>query len=188
MLSAVGTPQLRATHQLSLPSTWMRQSDEEIEGKLDALYGSSSRYLQQERPKLLGEISSALLLEADAHCDLLPIGVSRDANAPQFTFVDEARCIGCRSCAEVARSTFRMEDDFGAARVYQQCGDEAKVVEEAVDCCPVDCIHAVSYNELVVLEEHRESMLLNGDMAAAQGVGKLSARAEGRDGAPNWRA
>ena len=166
----------------------MRQSEDEIQAKLDALYGaSSSDYLQQDRPKLVGEINSASLFAADARNNLLPTAVESDANLPQLTFVDEARCIGCRSCAEVARSTFRMEDDFGAARVYQQCGDNAEVIEEAVDCCPVDCIHRVSYNELCVLEDHRESMFTSGDMAATQGVGKLSARAEGRDGAPNWR-
>ena len=30
-------------------------------------------------------------------------------------------------CSEVARSTFRMEEDFGAARVFQQLGDELDV-------------------------------------------------------------
>ena len=166
----------------------MRQNEEELQGKLDALYGSGSgdEYLTRTRP--LGEVSSATLLALDAQNDLLPQGLTRDANLPQLTFVDEARCIGCRACAEVARSTFRMEDDFGVARVYQQCGDRPEVIEEAVDCCPVDCIHSVSYNELRLLEQYRESTIDSGDMARAQGLGKLSARAEGRESAQNWRA
>jgi ferredoxin len=92
---------------------------------------------------LVGTVDSHVLLEADNANTLLPAGVSRDANEAQLVFVDEANCIGCRSCAEVARSTFQMEADFGAARAYQQCGDEEEVIEEAIDCCPVDCIHLV---------------------------------------------
>ena len=76
-----------------------------------------------------------------------------------------------------------MEDEFGSARAFQQCGDDADTIDEAIDCCPVDCIHAVSFNELRILEQHRRRMMESGEMAAAQGVGKLSARAEGRDGA-----
>ena len=159
------------------------------ESDLDAIYSSSSSlYLQETREKMVGSVPSHVLLEADRDNDLLPSGLQRDANALQFVFVNEPRCIGCRACAEVARSTFRMEDGFGAARVFQQCGDDSDVIEEATLCCPVDCIHEVSFNELRLLEGHRERMLSDGTMAAAQGAGKIAARAEGRDGAPNWRA
>ena len=147
-------------------------------------------YLQGQRDALVGSLDSGALLDADNRNGLLPPQLERDANKLQLTFVDEPSCIGCRNCAEVARATFRMEEDYGAARVFQQCGDEPDVIEEAMDCCPVDCIHLVSFNELQVLEAHRTRMLESGEMAAAQGVAKLSARAEGRDGAPGdpWRA
>ena len=158
------------------------------ESEINTIFSSaSSTYLQEARDKLLEAGPSHKLLEADNSNDLLPSDLQRDANAAQFVFVDEPRCIGCYACSEVARSTFRMEEDFGAARVYQQRGDDAEVIEEAMLCCPVDCIHDVSFNELRVLEHHRQAMLEDGAMAAAQGAGKLSARAEGRDGAPNWR-
>ena len=159
------------------------------EKNLDAIYSSSgSSYLQETRERMLGSVPSHVLLDSDNKNDLLPSGLTRDASALQFVFVDEPRCIGCRTCAEVARSTFRMEEEFGAARVFQQRGDDADVIEEAVLCCPVDCIHEVSFNELRILERHRARTLDDGSMAAAQGAGKIAARAEGRDGAPNWRA
>ena len=34
-------------------------------------------------------------------------------------------------CSELARSTFRMEDDFGVARVFQQAADETEVCSRA---------------------------------------------------------
>lgn len=158
------------------------------EEKLAAIFEGEGTFLDQQRPKLLGEISSSALLEADNRNGVLPPGIERDASVVQLVFVDEPSCIGCRYCTQVARSTFRMEGDFGAARAFQQMGDDPEVIEEARDCCPVDCIHSVSFAELKVLEAHRQGQLDSGAMAAAQGAGKLAARAEGRDGAPNWRA
>jgi len=147
-------------------------------------------YLEYERDALVGAVDSHELLKSDNDSGLLPTCLKRDANALQLAFVDETLCIGCRLCADVARSTFRMEDEYGAARAYQQCGDDQDTIAEAINCCPVDCIHAVSFNELCILEQHRRRMMESGEMAAAQGVGKLSARAEGRDGArgSTWRA
>ena len=72
-------------------------------------------YLQDTRDRLVGELASHALLERDNANGLLPPSLSRDANEPQLVFVDEPNCVGCRSCAEVARNTFRMEDEFGAA-------------------------------------------------------------------------
>jgi len=41
-------------------------------------------------------------------------------------------------------------------------------LDQARDCCPVDCIHTVSFAELRTLEAHRQAMLDSGAMAAAQ--------------------
>ena len=38
----------------------------------------------------------------------------------RFVYVDEPSCIGCTYCADVARSTFYMNDDAGRARVFKQ--------------------------------------------------------------------
>jgi len=45
-----------------------------------------------------------------------------------------------------------MEDDWGRARVSNQWGDEEEVIREAMDMCPVDCIHFVMKKELALLE------------------------------------
>ena len=63
----------------------------------------------------------------------------------RFTYVDEHSCIGCTYCATTARSTFFMEDDHGRARVFNQAGDSEELVQEAIDSCPVNCIHYVSH-------------------------------------------
>jgi len=78
-----------------------------------------------------------------------------------FTYVDENNCIGCTQCAQVARNTFFMEDDNGRARAYSQNGDTEDVVQEAVDCCPVSCIHPVTLDELKFAEKAREGEVIN---------------------------
>jgi len=70
-------------------------------------------------------------------------------------YVDEITCIGCKHCAHVARNTFYIEPDYGRSRVIRQDGDPEEVVQEAIDTCPVDCIHWVDYTELKKLEEER---------------------------------
>ncbi len=71
-------------------------------------------------------------------------------------YVDEITCIGCKHCAHVARSTFYIEPDYGRSRVIRQDGNPEEVIQEAIDTCPVDCIHWVDYTELKKLEEERK--------------------------------
>ena len=52
-------------------------------------------------------------------------------------YVDEHACIGCTLCAGAAPATFFMEEWFGRARVYQQQGDAAPVIQSAIELCPV---------------------------------------------------
>jgi ferredoxin len=79
-----------------------------------------------------------------------------DLQLVRYTYVDEDTCIGCTYCADIARSTFFMEQDIkGAARVYHQGGDSEDTIEEAIDACPVNCISHVSYEDLVTLETER---------------------------------
>lgn len=77
----------------------------------------------------------------------------------KFIFVDEVTCIGCTHCRFVAPNTFMLEDDFGRARVFNQGGDDDEKINEAIECCPVECIHQVSHTELVRLEEYRSDQL-----------------------------
>ena len=81
----------------------------------------------------------------------------------QAVWVDEAVCIGCRYCTHVAANTFLVEEDWGRPRAIRQDGDSTERIQEAIDTCPVDCIHWVSYEELPGLEEqtrHQELLPL----------------------------
>ena len=72
-------------------------------------------------------------------------------------WVDEAVCIGCRYCAHVACNTFVVEPNYGRSRVIRQDGDSTERIQEAIDTCPVDCIHWVGFEDLDDLRRQRES-------------------------------
>ena len=63
-------------------------------------------------------------------------------------WVDESVCIGCRYCAHVATNTFVIEPDLGRSRAVRQDGDLTELIQEAIETCPVDCIHWVRFEEL----------------------------------------
>jgi len=73
-------------------------------------------------------------------------------------WVDESACIGCRYCGNVATNTFIMEDTHGRARAARQDGDDEETIQEAIDTCPVDCIHWVAYEELDDLRRQLEQL------------------------------
>lgn len=75
-------------------------------------------------------------------------------------YVDEITCIGCKHCAHVARNTFYIEPDYGRSRVLRQDGDAEGIIQEAIDTCPVNCIHWVDYTELKKLEEDRKYQVI----------------------------
>jgi ferredoxin len=75
-------------------------------------------------------------------------------------YVDEITCIGCKHCAHVARNTFYIEPDYGRSRVYRQDGDSEDIIQEAIDTCPVDCIHWVDYTELKQMERDRQHQVI----------------------------
>ena len=81
-------------------------------------------------------------------------------------WVDEAKCIGCQYCVHVASNTFMVDDFHGRSRAMRQDGDSCEIIQEAIDTCPVDCIHWVKFEELDDLEK-----TLNRDMF--QSLGKL---------------
>ncbi|MDG2989510.1 ferredoxin [Candidatus Synechococcus calcipolaris G9] len=75
-------------------------------------------------------------------------------------YVDEITCIGCKHCAHVARNTFYIEPSYGRSRVVRQDGDSQELIQEAIDTCPVDCIHWVDYTELKQLERDRQDQVV----------------------------
>jgi ferredoxin len=104
-------------------------------------------------PDLLGKVNSHELVALDEEGD------PRDH--ARFVFVDEPACIGCYGCANIAPSTFLMEDEYGRARVFHQYGDDESIVREAMGICPMDCIHYVPFEELIALEKAREGQIIN---------------------------
>ncbi len=76
------------------------------------------------------------------------------------TYVDETTCIGCKHCAHTAPNTFYIEPDNGRARVFNQNGDAEDLIEEAIDTCPVNCIHQVDYTDLIQLEEESKYQVI----------------------------
>ncbi|KAG8386783.1 hypothetical protein BUALT_Bualt03G0184800 [Buddleja alternifolia] len=75
-----------------------------------------------------------------------------DSSPKDHVFVDEFSCIGCKNCAHVCSDVFAIEEDFGRARAYSQSGNPDSV-QQAVDSCPVDCIHRTSAAQLSLLED-----------------------------------
>lgn len=75
-----------------------------------------------------------------------------DSRPRDHVFVDEFSCIGCKNCANVASEIFAIEEDFGRARACCQSGNP-DLVQQAIDSCPVDCIHWTSAAQLSLLED-----------------------------------
>jgi ferredoxin len=124
-----------------------RASDQRL---LDALFGDSPE--AQSYREMDPDVPSHAKLRVDE--DGRPLLL-------RFVYVDELTCIGCTYCAEVARSTFYMNEDAGRARVFNQHGDDPMVVQEAIDSCPVNCISYVDHEDLVILETEREGIKIN---------------------------
>ena len=76
-------------------------------------------------------------------------------------YVDETTCIGCKHCAHTAPNTFYIEPEHGRARVFNQDGDSEELIEEAMDTCPVKCIHWKDYTELKKLEAQRKYQVIH---------------------------
>ncbi|CAM0954428.1 unnamed protein product [Alopecurus aequalis] len=86
-------------------------------------------------------------------------------------FVDEFTCIGCKICANVCPNVFEIEEDFGRARVHSQTGS-TELIQDAIDSCPVDCIHWTSAAQLSLLENEMQRIerVDVGLMSAGMGV------------------
>lgn len=80
-----------------------------------------------------------------------------DTYPKDHVFVDEFSCIGCKNCANVAPEVFSIEEDFGRARACNQSGIP-DLVQQAIDSCPVDCIHWTSAAQLSLLEDEMRTV------------------------------
>jgi ferredoxin len=56
-------------------------------------------------------------------------------------WVDQDECISCGLCVDNVPGVFRMADN-GKAECYDPGGASEEVIQsEAIDMCPVECIH-----------------------------------------------
>ncbi|BCR04633.1 ferredoxin [Desulfuromonas versatilis] len=67
---------------------------------------------------------------------------------PRIPVVDQDACIGCEVCTQICPEVFKMEGEEGHGHdhghksvVYNPTGAPEAKIEEAMDNCPVACIH-----------------------------------------------
>lgn len=54
--------------------------------------------------------------------------------------VDQGECVGCGNCEEICSEVFQLNDE-GVAEVQDPQGATEDKIQEAIDSCPVECIH-----------------------------------------------
>ena len=133
---------------------------------------------------MAGPIDPSLAFQASARPLGGPTGsepLLGGALRQRAVWVDEAVCIGCRYCTHVASNTFMLEESWGRSRAIRQDGDTTERIQEAMDTCPVDCIHWVAYEQLPQLQEQlaQQEMQPLGLPSAARPKRNLPRRSSG---------
>jgi len=59
---------------------------------------------------------------------------------PKKPYVDQATCISCEMCVNMVPAVFRIGEE-GVAEVHDPTGASEKEIQDAIDNCPVNCIH-----------------------------------------------
>ena len=68
--------------------------------------------------------------------------------------------------------------------MFRQDGDSEEIIQEAMDTCPVDCIHWVDYTELKELEKFRKYQKIK-HLGFPQSSSTLTARKKRKQPARN---
>jgi ferredoxin len=58
-----------------------------------------------------------------------------------FPHIVEEECIACGTCEELCPEVFRINEGLGFAQVVNPGGGSEDKIQEAIDACPVQCIH-----------------------------------------------
>jgi ferredoxin len=56
-------------------------------------------------------------------------------------YLVEEECIGCGSCEEICPEVFKLDEEKEKAEVIEPEGGAEDLIQEAIDTCPVSCIH-----------------------------------------------
>jgi ferredoxin len=59
----------------------------------------------------------------------------------RFPEIVEEECIACGACEDLCPEVFRLNEVLGFAQVINPGGGSEDKIEEAMDACPVQCIH-----------------------------------------------
>ncbi len=59
---------------------------------------------------------------------------------PKKPVVNQEECISCGLCAEICPEVFRLNDK-DLSEVHNPAGAPEEKIQEAIDSCPVQCIH-----------------------------------------------
>jgi ferredoxin len=55
--------------------------------------------------------------------------------------IDTEECIGCESCVNLCPEVFEFDSDLEKAIVKLAEGGNEECIDEAIETCPVECIH-----------------------------------------------
>jgi len=61
--------------------------------------------------------------------------------ADHLPVIVEDECIACGACEEICPQVFTLNESLGFAQVINPTGDTPEKIQEALDACPVLCIH-----------------------------------------------
>jgi ferredoxin len=61
--------------------------------------------------------------------------------ADHIPFVVEDECIACGTCEEICPEVFTLNETLGFAQVMNPTGAAEDKIQEAMEACPVQCIH-----------------------------------------------
>jgi len=56
-------------------------------------------------------------------------------------YIDEEECIGCGTCEEICEEVFKLNEETEKAEVINPEGGPEDLIQEAIESCPVECIH-----------------------------------------------
>lgn len=56
-------------------------------------------------------------------------------------YIETEECIGCENCVELCPEVFGFDSQESVAFVIMAEGGSEECIEEAIEDCPVECIH-----------------------------------------------
>jgi len=61
--------------------------------------------------------------------------------ARRIPMIEIEDCIACGNCGQVCPEVFRLNESLGHSEVINPYGAAEDKIQEAIDQCPVQCIH-----------------------------------------------